>query len=52
MCDVTRYQEGTEEIPFLYLTADLPPPPLFKDELKENIIPQVGVATGCDVSRV
>ena len=34
-----RYQEVTEELPFLYLMADLPPPPLFKDELKENIIP-------------
>jgi len=30
---------------FLYLTLDLPPPPLFKDEMRENIIPQVPLAT-------
>ncbi|CAG0887593.1 unnamed protein product [Cyprideis torosa] len=36
-----EYQESSEDTPFLYLSADLPPPPLFKDELKENIIPQV-----------
>lgn len=30
-----------EEIPFMFLTCDLPPPPLFPDELRENIIPQV-----------
>ena len=30
-----------EEKPFLYLSVDLPPPPLFIDELKESIIPQV-----------
>lgn len=29
--------------PFLYLTAELPPPPLFKDELHENIIPQINL---------
>ena len=33
--------EKVEEKPFLYLSVDLPPPPLFKDELKESIIPQV-----------
>lgn len=32
-----------EESPFLYLTCDLPQPPLFKDEKKENIIPQVHI---------
>ncbi|ROT62425.1 putative U4/U6.U5 tri-snRNP-associated protein 2 [Penaeus vannamei] len=32
-----------EESPFLYLTCDLPQPPLFKDEKKENIIPQVSL---------
>lgn len=30
-----------EEIPFMFLTCDLPPPPLFPDELRENIIPQI-----------
>lgn len=30
-----------EEKPFLYLSVDLPPPPLFRDEIKESIIPQV-----------
>lgn len=29
-----------EEKPFLYLSVDLPAPPLFRDELKESIIPQ------------
>ena len=33
--------EKVEEQPFLYLTCDLPPPPLYPDELQENIIPQV-----------
>jgi len=40
-----EYQERVEESPWLYLTADLPPPPLFKDELRENIIPQVPLYT-------
>lgn len=31
------------ESPFLYLTTELPPPPLFKDEFHENIIPQVSL---------
>jgi len=39
------YQETAEETPFMYLLAELPPPPLFKDELKENIIPQVSLFT-------
>ncbi|XP_063603203.1 ubiquitin carboxyl-terminal hydrolase 39-like [Penaeus indicus] len=38
-----EYQEKMEESPFLYLTCDLPQPPLFKDEKKENIIPQVSL---------
>jgi U4/U6.U5 tri-snRNP-associated protein 2 len=33
--------EKVEEKPFLYLSVDLPPPPLFRNELKESIIPQV-----------
>jgi len=36
-----EYVETVSESPFLYLAADLPPPPLFKDEFSENIIPQV-----------
>ena len=36
-----EYAETVSESPFLYLAADLPPPPLFKDEFSENIIPQV-----------
>ncbi|KAH3863462.1 U4/U6.U5 tri-snRNP-associated protein 2-like [Dreissena polymorpha] len=36
-----EYQEVVEEIPWLYLTCDLPPQPLYPDELQENIIPQV-----------
>lgn len=38
-----EYQEKEEESNFLYLTCDLPPPPLFTDEFRENIIPQVNL---------
>lgn len=38
-----EYQEVITESPFLYLTCDLPPPPLFIDEFRENIIPQVSI---------
>jgi len=38
-----EYVETVSESPFLYLAADLPPPPLFKDEFRENIIPQVSL---------
>lgn len=37
-----EYQEKSETTNFLYLTCDLPAPPLFIDEFRENIIPQVG----------
>jgi len=30
-----------EELTFMYLTCDLPAPPLYPDEMRENIIPQV-----------
>ncbi|XP_059473483.1 U4/U6.U5 tri-snRNP-associated protein 2 [Neocloeon triangulifer] len=40
-----EYQETVSESPFLYLTCDLPPPPLFQDEFRENIIPQVNLYT-------
>lgn len=36
-----EYAEQVTTSPFIYLTCDLPPPPLFKDEIMENIIPQV-----------
>lgn len=36
-----EYQEKVEATSFLYLTCDLPAPPLFIDEFRENIIPQV-----------
>ena len=36
-----EYEWKVEESPFLFLTSELPPPPLFKDEFHENIIPQV-----------
>ncbi|KAL3919505.1 MAG: hypothetical protein SGPRY_005605 [Prymnesium sp.] len=42
---ITHKAEGEEveetETPFLYLTVDVPPAPLFKDALERNIIPQV-----------
>ena len=36
-----EYEETVSDSPFLFLASDLPPPPLFKDEFSENIIPQV-----------
>jgi len=30
--------------PFLFLTIDLPPPPIFQDSVEKNIIPQVAMA--------
>lgn len=38
-----EYNWTVSESPFLYLTAELPPAPLFKDEHQENIIPQVSL---------
>ena len=38
-----EYSWKVEESPFLYLTVELPPPPLFRDEHLENIIPQVSL---------
>ena len=35
------FSERMEEMPWLYLTCDLPPPPLYPDEMRENIIPQI-----------
>jgi len=31
--------------PFLFLALELPPPPLFHDELEKNIIPQIPLST-------
>lgn len=41
LLNTLEYRETITESPFLYLTCDLPPPPLFKDQFTENIIPQV-----------
>ncbi|CAB4054909.1 USP39 [Lepeophtheirus salmonis] len=41
--DDSEYQWKTVESPFLYLTTELPPMPLFRDENYENIIPQVSL---------
>jgi len=41
--DPGEKEETPEETSFLYLTCDLPPTPLFKNELMENIIPQVSL---------
>lgn len=38
-----EYQEKVETSTFLYLTCDLPATPLFIDEFRENIIPQVNL---------
>ena len=42
-CSLFYISEKVEQLPFLYLTCDLPAPPLFPDELQENIIPQVPI---------
>jgi len=38
-----EFQEKVVDMPFLYLTCDLPAPPLFPDDQRENIIPQVPI---------
>ena len=38
-----EFEGREEESPFLFLTTELPAPPLFKDEIHENIIPQVSL---------
>lgn len=40
-----EYQEKTTKTPYLFLTCDLPPMPLFSDDKDENIIPQVPLFT-------
>ncbi|KFH47582.1 mRNA-splicing protein-like protein [Hapsidospora chrysogenum ATCC 11550] len=47
--DRLRFEEAAEvdvqHARFLFLTLDLPPAPLFQDELERNIIPQVPLTT-------
>ncbi|KAG6039882.1 hypothetical protein E4U41_001882 [Claviceps citrina] len=47
--DRLRFEEAAEvkvdTVRFLLLTLDLPPTPLFQDELEKNIIPQVPLTT-------
>lgn len=45
LMNMPEYQEVMEETPFLFLTCDLPPAPLYPDVLRENIIPQVPLMT-------
>ncbi|TPP60066.1 Ubiquitin specific protease 39 and snrnp assembly factor [Fasciola gigantica] len=45
LADSAEYMLTTADIKFFYLTCDLPPPPLYLDEFKESIIPQVSLAT-------
>ncbi|CAH8627259.1 unnamed protein product [Schistosoma mattheei] len=45
LADSPEYMTSISDINFFYLTCDLPPPPLYLDEFKENIIPQVSLAT-------
>uniref|UniRef100_A0A1I8G0W6 ubiquitinyl hydrolase 1 n=1 Tax=Macrostomum lignano TaxID=282301 RepID=A0A1I8G0W6_9PLAT len=40
-----EYTEKVEESHFLFLTCDLPPPPLYPDEMKEKLIPQVPLSS-------
>ena len=44
MCfQIISISEKVEHLPFMYLTCDLPPPPLYPDDARENIIPQVPI---------
>jgi U4/U6.U5 tri-snRNP-associated protein 2 len=36
-----EFTEDTKTVPFLFLSLEIPPPPLFKDQQEKNIIPQV-----------
>jgi len=44
MMETEDYQEKVLDMPWFFLTCDLPAPPLYPDELRENIIPQVPFA--------
>ncbi|KAM9953028.1 hypothetical protein ACTFIR_008086 [Dictyostelium discoideum] len=37
----TKYSNSTSKQPFLFLTLDLPPKPIFKDDQDKSIIPQI-----------
>ncbi len=39
-----------EQVPFLVLSMDLPPAPLYKDALERNIIPQVRCVLHCSAA--
>lgn len=41
LMETDEFMETMKEIPFLSLAMDLPPPPLYLDEVLQNIIPQV-----------
>lgn len=43
--DTTDLHRDVSKMPFLMLGLDLPPPPLFKDVMEKNIIPQVSLCT-------
>ncbi|KAL7292177.1 hypothetical protein TKK_0014132 [Trichogramma kaykai] len=45
LMNTDEYKETATDSPFLFLTCDLPPPPLFKDQVEENIIPQINLYT-------
>jgi len=45
LLETEEYKEKVTDTPWMYLTCDLPAPPLFPDESRENIIPQVPFAT-------
>lgn len=51
LLNTIEYGETITESPFLYLTCDLPPPPLFRDEHMENIIPQVSIKINANIYR-
>ncbi|KJE90317.1 ubiquitin specific peptidase 39 [Capsaspora owczarzaki ATCC 30864] len=43
-----EYEDKVSESPFMFLSLDLPPAPLFKDETGKNFIPQVPITTLLD----
>lgn len=45
LLEMEEYQEKEQSSSFRYLTLDLPPAPLYQDELEHNIIPQVPLST-------
>ncbi len=38
-----EFTTSTKTAPFLFLSLEIPPTPLFKDEQEKNIIPQVAI---------